>query len=191
MICKIVRWGVAIQWIPSHVNIRGNEIADSLAKHAIDGTITISNVILIKDAFVILNNKLLEKVNLWYRDYVEIEGKGIKFYNFQNVIEKRPWFFNTDLSGTEVRLLNRLLSGHDYSKSWLAKMKLADDPDCEICQEPETAEHVILFCSRFGRIRAMYSFECKFKSLLDLFQSKDLATFKEVVKFLKQIKLEL
>lgn len=189
IIIKANKWQTLIQWIPSHVNILGNEIADELAKQGLTATSTISNSILLKDAFGIFQHKLYTKTNLWYREYSENKGKT--FFNFQQTIENESWFYNKNLTNHQTRLLNRLLSGHDWSKYWKAKMKIVDDENCEICDEPENGCHIVLHCNRFGRTRAKYSFDCKFRTLIELFNTRDLNYFTEICDFLAEIEMDI
>lgn len=114
-------------------------------------------------------------------------GKGKHFLAIQPEFRETPWYMGKDLNNREVRTLNRLMTGHNYSKFWLAKMRIEDDDECEICQEIETAEHIVLHCNKYTTIRSKYSFDCKFRTLIELFKSNDIKTFKEVVHFLYQI----
>lgn len=189
IIAKAVKWNVSLQWIPSHTNITGNETADSLARTAISGTLTIPNCILLSDAFGLFKNKSIENTNEWYREYAIEKGK--QFYQFQKTVNKEAWYFDKGLSNQNVRLLNRLITGHDWSKYWRAKMKLVDSELCEICDEPENGEHVVLHCVRFGIVRSKYSFDCRFRNLIDLFNSKNIDTLIDVCKFLKEINMDI
>lgn len=99
--------------------------------------------------------------------------------------------FNKQLNNEQTRLLNRLLSGHNFSNYWKAKMKLVQDENCDLCDEPETSDHIILHCIKFGHIRMQYSFDCKFRNLIDLFNTRNIDLFIEVTDFLKHIKVEL
>lgn len=162
---------------------------DSLAKAALNATVTMSNCILLSDAFNLFSYKSIENTNLWYREYSSEKGKT--FYQFQQTVNKDAWYFNKNLSNNNVRLLNRLITGHDWSKFWKAKMKLVDDELCELCNEPENGEHVVLHCVKFGMTRAKYSFDCRFRSLIDLFKSKNVDTLLDVCNFLKEIDMDI
>lgn len=70
-------------------------------------------------------------------------------------------------------------------------MKLVDDEMCEICDEPENGEHVVLHCVRFGMTRTKYSFDCRFRNLIDLFNSNNVDTLLDVCKFLKDINVDI
>ncbi|XP_055593235.1 uncharacterized protein LOC129744638 [Uranotaenia lowii] len=138
--CKIVdailksceELNIQIQWIPSHIDLSGNDIADELAKK---GTGTndiesIRNPILLKDAYLYFEKHKQNQANNWYTMYSQELSKGLKFFNIQPQFSAKPWYHKMDLTNTETRTLNRLMAGHDYSKYWLNKMRIVDNPNC-------------------------------------------------------------
>lgn len=194
VIAEILRiaksWRVSIQWVPSHIQVSGNDVADMLAKEGTkDGAPVFENKLLLKDLFLEFTKQLEDRTKRWYEEASQEKGK--KFYAIQPTWNAQPWFTKADLKGKDVRLLNRLMSGHDYSKYWLAKMKLKDDPNCDLCDEHETAEHVILHCPRFGMQRQQYSFDCRYANLEEIFKTGNKKLFEEVANFVKEMKLDL
>lgn len=180
---------IEIQWIPSHIDLEGNDIADYLAKKGTEQASLVEHQILLKDAYLYLQQQKEEETNKWYQDYA-LE-KGQKYYAVQQSFPEKPWYYQKQLDNFETRTLNRIMAGHDYSKFWLHKMKIEDDPNCEICDVPETAEHIILHCVRFNIIRMQFSFDCKYKNLTELLKTNDVNTFKEIITFLKQTKSKI
>lgn len=184
------RWGVSIQWIPSHVETQGNDLADELARLGLQETSTLlENNLFAKDVFSLLRAQMMQKTKQWYESY-SIE-KGKRYFELQNVFSEKPWFNGKDLTGKEVRLINRLMTGHNYSRYWLARMKIVDDESCELCQEAETADHVIMDCPRYGHTRMNYSFERSHRTLMDVLKSKNLLLYKEISDFVRCCKLDL
>nr|XP_029717034.1 uncharacterized protein LOC115260244 [Aedes albopictus] len=182
--------GTAIQWVPSHVGLGGNEIADQLAKLGTSAAAEVmDHQIFYKDAKQQLKNKKHARTQAWYKSYSEEKGKH--FYQIQEEYSDKPWYYGQDLKGYEVRLINRLMTAHNFSKAWLARMKIVEDPDCELCAEPDTAEHSIIHCPRFNIERAEFSFDGRYASLVDIFKKKDISLCKEVVAFVKKCKLDL
>lgn len=177
---------ITIQWIPSHIDLEGNDIADYLAKKGTEHSNEIDHQVLLKDAFLYFQNLKEEETDKWYKDYA-LE-KGQKYYAIQQSFPNKPWYHQKQLDNFETRTLNRIMAGHDYSKYWLHKMKIEDDPNCEICDVPETAEHIILHCVRYGQSRMQFSFDCKFRNMKEVLETKDVNIFKEIVNFLKQTK---
>lgn len=184
------RWKVTIQWVPSHIQLAGNDVADMLAKEGTkDEAPILENKLFLKDVCLKFTKQLEEKTRRWYEELSQEKGK--KYYGIRPVWNAQPWFAKLDLKGKDIRLLNRLMSGHDYSKYWLAKMRLKDSPDCDLCDEPETAEHVILHCPRYGMQRHHYSFDCRYANLEEIFKTGDKELFEEVANFVSEMKLEL
>lgn len=182
-------WNVDIQWIPSHIEIGGNDLADSLAKHGAQHGELLEHPIMLKDAFLQLLKIKQEKVNAWYEDYAKEKGK--KFFEIQPEFKEKPWYYNLPFNNVETRTLNRLLIGHDYSKYWLHKMKLKDSPNCDFCDETETAEHLVLHCKQYSQIRKKYDYDGKFQNTKQLFEAKDIKILREVVDFLKKAQLKI
>lgn len=83
------------------------------------------------------------------------------------------------------------MTGHDFSKFWLAKMKLVETDECELCEEPETADHLIMHCPKHGILRSKFDFELQFHSLHELLKSKNVEVFRELTSFIRQAKLNL
>ncbi|XP_055590205.1 uncharacterized protein LOC129742338 [Uranotaenia lowii] len=183
------RFGVTLQWIPSHISIQGNDIADELAKAGTSSEHYLENKIFLKDAFNIFAEYQNSNCNHWYQEYAKEKGKH--FFAIQPLFLETPWYKGKHLKNKQVRTLNRIMAGHNYSKYWLAKMKIIDDARCDTCQENETAEHIILYCPNYLQIRKNYTFENKYASLTELLQTNDIEVFKEVTNFLTEIKAEI
>lgn len=181
------KWKTGIQWIPSHVKIEGNHVADDLAKIGVNSENVLRNNLQLKDALYHFKIRLQQNTTEWYTEYSK--DKGHMFNRFQPYFSCTPWYVGKEMAGRDIRLLNRLITGHDYSKAWLARMRLADDPLCDLCLEPETSEHVILHCPQFGMRRMKYSFDNKFRTLSEAFSTRDIEVYKEIVRFVRENKL--
>lgn len=173
--------GATIQWIPSHVGIPGNEKADRLARSGTEGNNqqTIDNSIRLKDVLALMNKKMWEKSNEWYT--MTCQTKGQKFYRFQQVLDKKMWHQKTSLKAKEIKVLNRLLAGHEYSSFWLNKMRLVEEGNCNECGAQNTARHMVFHCDKFKTERQQYGIrEDKFEIS---FKRKDTLYMKKVYKF--------
>ncbi|KXJ69642.1 hypothetical protein RP20_CCG001797 [Aedes albopictus] len=184
------RRNVALQWIPSHISIYGNDLADQLAKQGTrQHEHPMENQLLANDALQYFKGRKKEVAKQWYEEYSQTKGKT--FYSICPTLEENPWFTDVNMKGSDIRLLNRLMTGHNYSKYWLGKMKLVDDTDCDLCEEAETAEHTILHCPRYNNMRSNFNFDGRYRNLVELFNTKDLKTYEEVVKYVHITKLNL
>lgn len=70
---------VTIQWIPGHVEVSGNQIADELSRAALaNGTERLENDIFIHDAISYFEERQASKINKWYQEYIRLKGKSLK-----------------------------------------------------------------------------------------------------------------
>lgn len=177
-----------IQWVPGHIGLSGNEMADKLAKESLLEDHTYINKIFFMDAVIGLKNKKLQYFDEWYQQQSTI--KGHKFYQFQNRITKYPWFHKKRIKGRNVKMLNRILSGHDYSGFWLGKLKMEDSCLCDVCGVDNTSSHIILECVKFTHIRVRYKFH-HHNSLLSLIGNFNINTMNEVIQYLSDINIKI
>lgn len=134
---------VKIQYIPGHKNIKGNEMADSLAKEAHNND-QLNPIRLSK----YIHQKQFERLTreMWqYRWKQEIlnSGKGKFIEKIKNKLEFWPWSCHRNRR-IEVALC-RLRIGHAGLRQHLFRFKLSETNLCE-CGEPETIEHFFLNC---------------------------------------------
>uniref|UniRef100_A0A182PTB1 RNase H type-1 domain-containing protein n=1 Tax=Anopheles epiroticus TaxID=199890 RepID=A0A182PTB1_9DIPT len=70
---------VTIQWIPGHVEVSGNRIADELSRAALaSGTKRLENDIFVHDAISYFEERQASKINKWYQEYIRLKGKSLK-----------------------------------------------------------------------------------------------------------------
>ena len=67
-------------WVPAHVGIKGNEMADKMAKKAIQKTVVEMNVNISKSE---VKSVIWEKVNLMWQEKWSNEVKGRHLFNIQ------------------------------------------------------------------------------------------------------------
>ena len=106
------------------MGINGNEKADKLAKEGTKQQSTIKNKIRVSDAIWAFQIKAHTEANRWYT--VMSTTKGKKFYRYQTTLNKKMWHYKLKIPPKDIKILNRLIAGHDYSNFWLHKMKLTD-----------------------------------------------------------------
>jgi ribonuclease HI len=146
-------------WLPSHVGIRGNELADKEAKLALN-----LNIAKFKLPFTEfkpqINNYIVSKwQELW----------DMTPYNKLHLI--RPNLGERHSVHRSVRreevVLARCRIGHSFiTHSYLLRKQ--DKPECVFCVEPLTIEHLLLNCADLIQTRQNY-FQCN--SMRELFQT--------------------
>ena len=131
-----------VQWIPSHVGIRGNEVADRAAALAHDAP-QIEYLPLDSQNLDALPKKASrESCDRYLRMVLPDTTMG----HYLTASESQPWARHgnreLDVALTRMRL------GHTRLASHLWRIGLVDSPDCIWCRVPDTVEHVFLHCHR-------------------------------------------
>lgn len=184
---------IAIIWIPSHVGLQGNEEADKLAKIGTEGN-DYSYTIEIKldpaECINIIDNQIFNK---WTEEYENCVDKGKHLKAILGKPFRIPWFKNSNLSHKNIKLINRLLSGHTYNRKTLYKWKLSDTPYCLSCNDSmiESNNHILFNCTSYEDKRQKFDFLLKFKDTENLFKHLDKAKYKDLCKYLEDIKIKL
>ncbi|XP_069180130.1 uncharacterized protein [Procambarus clarkii] len=140
-------WSIYLQWVPLHVGIKGNEVADAAAgmAHALHDS---TNVPL--DLSEILPQLRAACLTSWE---VMMEP-ALRFSSLAGLREDsspRPWTrHHSRLLDTAI---TRLRIGHTCLAAHLYRLRLVDSPYCQWCPTQEdTVEH-LLYCPRFHSAR--------------------------------------
>lgn len=134
-------------WIPGHIGIPGNEIADQEAQNAIVSTsITNINSITFADAKIEINAYINNKFLSHWRKL------NTKLNQIKNNIN--PWK-NPGLNRKEETTINRLRIGHTYlTHSYL--MNNEEPPECDTCRVLLTVKHIITECHKYNHYRDQF-----------------------------------
>lgn len=89
---KAKRNRTTIQWIPSHVRVEGNDIADDLARQALSAEFVLENDIFVNDAISYFEGRQASSINKWYQEYVKLKGKTLKQL-FSGSEDEDPYWF--------------------------------------------------------------------------------------------------
>lgn len=151
---------VTLIWIPAHIGIQGNELADKLAKEAVDEDPHDSIEIPIRD---LKREFKLETWNMTQESLVKdarIKGKAY-FENFYNGKKKKMWFHKLNYLRYFITLINRLRTNHYNVNELLARKGIVESARCECGNEIESIEHVIWWCSRYDEAKARLDIELR------------------------------
>lgn len=154
-------------WIPSHVNIRGNEQADHEAKSALDSEIT--NIKIPHTDF---------KSNI--RKYVQNKCQTIwDEQTFNKLHEIKPVFthkYTTNLNRKEQVRITRLRIGHTrLTHSYILNNDAK--PFCVPCNEDFTVKHFLINCIDHQHTRSKYYNVGNIKQLFDSVPPNVILTF--------------
>lgn len=139
---------IKIFWIPSHINITGNERADKLAKEAIVSPNALPcQVYSITDIKQIIKNKIL---NIWQKEW---KTSYTKLNEIKNHI--LPWPINT-LTRKEEVIINKLRIGQTRL-THVFPMKKEDPPMCLTYNDPMTVKHNLTNCRKYELQRQQFN----------------------------------
>nr|XP_029728542.1 uncharacterized protein LOC115266451 [Aedes albopictus] len=183
------KFKIKIQWIPSHVGIEGNEAADRAAVAATRERQTLFNSITLADAKLVSTKEIWEN---WTNMYKTIsEEKGRWHYKIATTPGRQPWFKDMTLNPNQIKILNRIRSGHTLTKERRALWKLEIDDECDLCEEQENLQHVLYHCPQYNNIRVNYNALEYMKPLESIFKEECEIGMKEIFDYIKEAKIQI
>ena len=190
IVTKIQSWIILLQtrhktitfcWIPSHVNIPGNENADKLAKQAatMDGGYAYTQYPC-RDYYPIIRKMLL---NVWQQEWFNINNNKLR--TIKETVKKWPSSFHKERK-VEV-VLTRLRIGHTrLTHGHLMERRHA--PYCDNCIVPLTVKHIITECPDYNEERLLYFGNGAVTMEQVLGETPErLVEIKDVINFLKDV----
>ncbi|CAH2101781.1 unnamed protein product [Euphydryas editha] len=149
-----------IQWVPSHVGIPENEVADRLAREALTDGIPFSCLPLYSDHLYIVKEKCRE---MW-KEHFDVRSltKGIWYKTIQPSLSRLSWFDGASISRSDIVIALRLRSGHIPLNSFAFLLGKNNSPNCSECDVPEDVYHIIMECVRIEAERLAFLEEYNF-----------------------------
>ena len=171
---------VCFCWVPAHVGVRGNELADSEAKCA--GTQRIIDITSIPhlDLYPSIKTYIWKKWQDRWSSPLLANNK--KYKSIRPFVSKWSSIFQSDRK-TEI-VLGRLRIGHTYlTHKFLLEGSGA--PECDHCDSPLSVEHILVHCQLYAAARRNHGLAGKaIKEILD-----DDSDILSLIKYLKEINL--
>ena len=103
-------------------------------------------------------------------DYVESYGdfsKGRKYLSFVREFYPKPWFDITcGLDRQQIRVLNRLRSGHSCVRAHLFSKNFRVEENCKCGEDILSVNHLLWYCPRLTSQRIAFFNICQKKILL-------------------------
>ena len=136
---------IQLHWVPAHIGVPLNEMADQAAKIAINDLQTTEKA-----------------TQNWRRREIKEKLKELKSTAWQNDWQHGNtgrWCYNLLPRVSNERKLstnkrrNQLILGHAPLNQYLERFHLAQDPRCPHCDDMETIQHFLTECPRSEHIR--------------------------------------
>jgi ribonuclease HI len=167
---------VVFCWVPGHVGIKGNELADAAAKNALLRADIDDQRILPNDLKIYFRTVFKLRFQDIWDQQSNNKLKGIK----PNI---EPWESSKRSERREEVVLTRLRIGHTLlTHSFLFSIDKVP-PRCDICDEVLTVRHILLTCSRHRDSRRRLSLEGSISVVL----GDNVKQIDKLFKFLKEI----
>ena len=167
---------ITVSWIPGHRGHEGNELADTLAKM---GTKSSNHFHHIKTPsqtiklHIFRHFKIETLADFYLKPKLSEEClKPMKtFLQYHKRIIKEIKHMNKQ----DTAILTKILTGRNNLNNHAFRVKIADSPKCDYCndaEENETAMHILLDCAAFTKER-QYTFGKPTLLLEELLKNKD------------------
>ena len=174
--------------MPGHCEVKGNELADKLAKDASKNAKPNSNI----QTFALLKSKIKRlKTNDWNNILIAYSNThkthGFTSYNKAFVLAPKSKIAldsdsNYDKSTTSAFYQMKL--EHGYNKVYLKRLGHVENDLCE-CGGKETSEHLLLYCSLYNKERNKLKDQMKVRFLTKKLLLNTQAGIKATLAFIK------
>ena len=132
---------VQLCWVPSHVGVRGNELADKAAVAATTSEPQTRTALSHRDYYPYIKKKIKKK---WEDNWRVVTGNKLR----EVKATVNPWRTSYNTNRIHEVSLCRLRIGHTlYTHQHL--MERRPQPICETCAEPLTVKHLFTTCTEF------------------------------------------
>ena len=136
---------ITISWVPSHVGIIGNEMADKLAKEALSKEHVDLNVLPVySDLYRVVEENILGEWQCAWNS----SSKGRFYHKIQPKVSFQVKF--SDNYREKQTTLTRLRFGKGLLNDVLHLMKKCDSELCDFCQIKENVSHFLLDCTEYN-----------------------------------------
>jgi hypothetical protein len=144
-------------WVPGHAGIRGNDIADEVAR---DGSALEFHGP--EPAFGVFKEVIQKRLSRWlanqhwtrWRGLGDTQGQARELISGPSLSAKTRF---VSFNRTEARVVTGLLTGHNTLRRHLHLLGLVDSPMCRRCgMEEETLAHFLCECEALASFRHAY-----------------------------------
>lgn len=150
LLAHIRNMGLTVEfcWVPAHIGVKGNEIADHIAKDTIGKEHIDIHIPLGKgEAKALIKTEIMKR---WQKEW-ETEPKGRQFFHVQSHVWGKR-ITSMGFNRHEEVVYTRLRLGHTGLNATLHILGKSDGL-CQECRVKEDVEHVLFQCSKYSTQR--------------------------------------
>lgn len=145
---------VGFCWVPGHVGVHGNELADGLAREAA-ARVAPPSAVPCTDMFPEIRKAILAS----WQERWNARGATSKMGEITRTVS-RPWSYESVRDRRSQTALTRLRTGHTrLTHGYL--MSRGVQPYCDDCLIPLTVRHLLVECASLGDLRVRYLSQCR------------------------------
>ena len=143
---------VILHWIKAHVEITGNEIADTLANSGHSKDTSMIYPIEREEILSQINHQFIAYWDRYWHEECYITEKGL--YHRRKVRDSLRTMTPVDSKNRRIDVaLFRLRLGHAGVNKHMNRFNMKETSKCEVCDCEETIEHYLLTCPRYHQQR--------------------------------------
>ena len=173
---------IHLEWIPSHCGVHGNEVVDSLAKE--DALLYLTEIRIPTSKKEAVSHLKHHQVEKWQSEW-ETSDTGRHLFHIQPKVKESVKLYN--LNRREEKIVHRLRLGKCNLNHYKHTINKHNTGLCEICQDPETVEHVLLQCKKFTKERKKMLLQLKRKTITVEELLRNNNYFSALIHFIKAI----
>ena len=167
-------------WVPSHVGIKGNEMADKEAKNAVFNSSEIISKVPHIDMKQTIRSYIFKK---WQERWASPTlANNKKYKTIRQKVNIWQSSFNSERR-IEI-VLTRLRIGHTFLTHKFI-LDRGDPPICQVCKVQLSVEHILVQCRKYTNVRHKYHMQNKDISTI----LNDEVDVGHLIGFLKEIKV--
>ena len=176
---------IILEWIPSHVGISGNELADREAKKALRQNYPDIYIPLYKEDIKNLCKNILK--NMWQKNWNN-NSKGRTLYLVQDTVSFKISI--PRMNRETERNLFKIRCGYISINKYLCTLGKSRDEKCDTCQVTDNVEHFMFNCTKYNAQRRTLLESLNRQGVTDLSLKNLLAgyyqTFQPVLEYLHE-----
>ena len=139
-------WNITLRWVKAHVGIKGNELANTLAKKAAKDETMLESYKRIPKS-VVAREFEEESIRKWQREWTQTTKGRTKKDFFPDVAERLKMKINL------TQKLTAIVTGHGKTRAYLQRFKIIENATCSCGKRDQTTDHLIFECELLTKER--------------------------------------